>query len=342
MKIGIVTVYNSYNCGSFLQAYALRKTLEQQGHKAVFVKRNVHKSNKFYSRAILSVKRFLKGDPKRATFILKEYFSFNKIQKIFPITEEINGLDMIVYGSDTIWNLEDDYFRECWKRYWGVGVENKKITYAASVGTTDEKVFYNDPVYEKYMKEFLAVSVRDEHTYKIAEKLLDPGKLPVLVTDPTMLVDVSEYEAIAKPCKEKNFILVYYFGDLGDMPKGLEEYIRAFAKEQGKKIIYFGKDIPFEPGMMIGYYKAADYVITNTFHGNVFSIIYNKKFVSFGKEKKKVEILLRDFGLSERLLDVSENPADVLLKNIDYSKTNEILKKKRAESLEYLKTHTNN
>lgn len=337
MKIGIVTVYNSYNCGSFLQAYALKKTLEKEGHEAVFVKREVYKSNKFYSRAILAVKRFLKGDPKRARFILEEYFAFNKIQKAMPVTEDIKSLDMLVYGSDTIWNMEDPYFKEDWKRYWGVGVENKKITYAASVGTTDENVFYDDPVFEKQIKEFSAVAVRDEHTYKIAEKLLAGEKSPVLVTDPTMLVDISEYEAVAKPCSEKNFILMYYFGN---MPKDLEQNIKAFAKEQGKKIIYFGKDIPFEPGMMIGYYNAADYVITNTFHGNVFSIIYNKNFVSYGKEKKKVEILLNDFGLSQRLLDVSENPKDVLLSDIDYSKTNEILKEKRAESLEYLKTNT--
>ena len=339
MKIGIVTVYNSYNCGSFLQEYALRKTLEKEGHKAVFVKREVYKSNKFMSRAILAAKRVLKGDPKRAMFTLNEYFAFNRIQKIMPVTENIKDLDMVVYGSDTIWNMEDPYFVENWKRYWGVGVENKKITYAASVGTTDENVFYDDPVYEKYIKEFSAVAVRDEHTYKIAEKLLGGEKTPVLVTDPTMLVDVSEYEPVATPCNEKNFILMYYFGN---MPKELEESIKAFAKEQGKKIIYFGRDIPFEPGKMISYYKAADYVITNTFHGNVFSILYNKKFVSYGKEKKKVEILLRDFGLSERLLDVSESPKEMLLQDIDYSKTNEILKEKRAESLEYLKTYTNN
>jgi len=337
MKIGIVTVYNSLNCGSFLQAYALKKTLEKEGHQVVFVKREVYKSNKFLQRVILAIKRGIKGDIKRSKCILNEYFAFNKIQSTVPVTEELKDLDMIVYGSDTIWNFEDQYFKDNWKKYWGVGVDNKKITYAASVGTTDEKEFVGNFDLEKCINEFSAVSVRDEHTYKIASKMLDGEKEPVLVTDPTMLVDVSEYEAVEKPCTEKNFILMYYFGN---MPKELEEKIKAFAKEQGKKIIYFGKDIPFEPGRMIGYYKAADYVITNTFHGNVFSIIYNKQFVSFGKEKKKVEILLRDFGLSDRLLDVSQDPTETLLSNIDYEKVNEILEEKRKESLDYLMTHT--
>ncbi len=333
MKIGIVTVYNSYNCGSYLQAYALKKTLEKMGHQVVFVKRDVYKTNKLPYRMMLSAKRMLRGNIKRAILILKEYFLFRKIQKTMQVIADIGELDLLVYGSDTIWNMEDGYFKENWKRYWGVGVEKKRITYAASVGSTAPEVFYENPVFKDSINKFSGVAVRDMHTYGIAKELLFDEEKLQLVIDPTMLLPVNEYDAVESVCKEKDFILMYYSGP---MSEEMSNHIKAFAKAQGKKIIRFSQDIPFDPRRMIGYYKAADYVITNTFHGNVFSIVYNKRFISLGKEKKKVENVLKDFGLENRLIDMKDDPAKTLLEDIDYDKVNEILDKKRAESLAYL------
>ena len=87
---------------------------------------------------------------------------------------------------------------------------------------------------------------------------------------------------------------------------------------------------------MIGYYKKADYIVTNTFHGNVFSIIFNKQFVSFGKNKKKVKYLLEEFGLSHRLIDETDSISAVLDTAIDYTRINKTLEEKRNASLQYL------
>lgn len=336
MKIGIVTVYNSYNCGSFLQAYALFRFLQGKSRDVFFVKRNVYKSNKFRARAKLALKFLLKGNPKRARFILTEYRRFRQIQKTLPIVASANDVDLAVYGSDTIWNMEDPYFAENWPRYWGRGVSAKKITYAASVGSTPAEVFYANPEFKRLAGEFAGVAVRDEHTREIASALLDGSKEPKVVVDPTMLIPVEEFDAVAKPCDEKDFILLYYFGA---MPQKLRDALSAFAKANGKKIVSFGTTIPFEPGLMLSYYKAADYVITNTFHGNIFSILYNKNFVSFGKEKSKVRLLLAEFGLADRLFDVADDDwPSAFEKGVDFGNANRVLLEKRRESASYLES----
>lgn len=332
MTIVIVTVYNSYNCGSYLQAYALYKTLKEKGSDVYFLKREPYRLGTFRYRLCKSIKAFLKCHFRDSQYILREHFRYKKAQKILPKTDNLNCADLVIYGSDTIWNMETAYFRDNWEKYWGKGVENKKITYAASVGSTNASVFYDNQAIKKCIKEFSGVSVRDDHTYKIAENLLDDEK-PTMVVDPTMLLSVDDYSEIMGKCHQRGFILVYYFGK---MTKEQNKALKEFAKSQNKKIISFGKNIPFSPELMLSYFKAADYIVTNTFHGNVFSIIFNKKFVSYGKEQKKVVSLLQEFGLLHRLLDSEIVFDEVLSADIDYIKVNEILNSKRSHSLNYL------
>jgi len=335
MKIGIVTVYNSYNCGSFLQAYALYKTLKKNEVDVSFLKREPYRIGTFYYRFGKASKAFLKGHPIRALFIIREHFNFKSVQKILPKIDSLEGIDLVIYGSDTIWNIEAAYFKENWEKYWGKDVENKKITYAASVGSTDENAFYENPGFKKCINDFSDVSVRDEHTYSIALNLLE-SKKPVMVVDPTILLSVEEYDEIMGKCSRKDFILVYYFGK---MTKKQKQAVEEFAKSQNKRIIYFGKNIPYSPKLMIAYYKAADYVITNTFHGNVFSILFNKKFISYGKEQKKVVDLLKEFGLSHRLLNNEDSITEILSAEINYDKINATLAEKRQQSLDFLNRH---
>lgn len=338
MKIGIITVYNSYNCGSFLQAFALYRTLDKMGHDVYFIKRN-NKMYKFTSYGLRICKNILKGNYKKVSFFFREHFKFAKYLKMLPVVENTKNMDVLVYGSDTIWNLEDKYFEKNWKRYWGFGISQKKITYAASVGSTSEDKICGNSSLCECISDFDSISVRDEHTYNIVKRILSGNSNVLIVTDPTMLLDREEYQTISKPCNEKNFILLYYFGRI---PDSVMKQIKDFAHTEGKKIISFGSceaadvNIPFDPGMMLGYYQNADYIVTNTFHGNIFSIIFNKQFISFGKEKTKVALLLQDFGLEQQLLDENNNIDSVLKNKIDYSYANKVLSNKKKESLEYL------
>lgn len=342
MKIGIVTVYNAYNCGSFLQAFALYSTLKKDND--VYFVRNSHfsKRNKLYYIVLQSIKYFLKGNLKKSKFILRKYITFKKCRLQLPIKKLYLDTDLLIYGSDTIWNIQDPYFMNEWKKYWGFEVKQKKITYAVSTGGTPEYLISENSELKKCLSEFSEVSVRDKHTYNIVKNILHDDKRLKQVIDPTLLLNIQQYNNIAKKCTEDNFILVYIFSDI---QKSCISQIKKFAQENSKKIIAFGEDfpadknIPFDPFIMLGYYKKADYVFTNTFHGTVFSIIYNKEFASFGKNKTKVAQLLEEFKLSHRNIDCTNNLNDVMSSNIDYTQINQMIDEKRKISLDYLDKH---
>lgn len=337
MKIGVVTVYNSCNCGSFLQAYAMLKVLEDAGNDVVFLKRKTYRTNKFSSCLWLATKRLLKGRFKRAYLMMEEYFIYKKLAKIFSVTDDFDDCNLAVIGSDTIWNLKNFDFANNWKRYWGVGYDCKKITYGASIGETEPEVFYKRPEFKTAINDFAGVLVRDDVTYEMAKNLLDEEEKLKKVLDPTMLLPVERYDEISKKCKEKDFILIYAFEPI---PQKQMEEIKAFAKENNKRIVTFGTDVPLDPIEMVTYYKQADYVITDTFHGNVFSILYNKKFISLDREKSKVTSLINEFGLSDRLVSLDGSLSNLFDKEIDYEKVNQILEEKREFSLKNLKSFT--
>lgn len=345
MKIGIVTVYNSYNCGSFLQATSLYKFLEKKGHQVCFIKRPTNKEHRLYHRTLMSIKYLLKNKKQKAGFILSTYYSYKNSLKQYKVEDFNDTVDLYIYGSDTIWNIHDSYFKSEWKRFWGNGISKKKIAYAPSVGATRIEEATDMPELGRCLSEFSAISVRDQQTMDTVKALLPKSCNVVQVLDPTMLMDLSYYDSMAKVCNEDNFVLVYAFTDLS--PEAIHN-IKSFAQNMGKKIIAFGDDFPadnnilFEPATMLSYYKKADYVFTNTFHGTVFSIIYNKEFASFGKNKTKVAQLLEAFNLSHRNIDCTDDIKEVMSSKIDYATINKLIEEKRKTSLEFLDKFTNN
>ena len=127
---------------------------------------------------------------------------------------------------------------------------------------------------------------------------------------------------------------------LNDFEKNIVEEIKKFAKEKQLKIISIGKkydwtdkNIVSSLNSFITYYNSADYVITNTFHGNVFSILFNRQFVNIDFKKKKVDKLLEHYELSNRTYKKDEsNIADIFNKNINYLEVNKLLEQDRIEA----------
>lgn len=339
MKIGIVTVYNTYNCGSFFQSYALCKTLKKMGNEVLFAKKKLDKNQRFLCRSLMVVKHFFMKDFSSCKNILKTYFSYKKLRGQQKVTNKIGKQDLVVYGSDTIWNMDAANISTDWKKYWGYGVKAKKVAYSASVGSTPEEKILGRKELVDCLSEFSGLALRDEHTYNIVKKALPERDDLVRTVDPTMLLDASEYDAFDKGCKEKDFILFYIYQKL---PENILKQVKDYAEKNGKKIIAFGNydwadiKLPAEPFSFISYYKKADFVVTNTFHGNMFAILFNKKFVNYGIGKKKVENLLAEFGLSHCLIDENADIPSVIEKPIDYSAVNEKIKEKRNESLKYI------
>lgn len=342
MKLGMVTVYQSFNCGSFLQAYALKRTLNKMGHETVFLKNETAQHARLSFRLLQAVKYTCLGKFKTAKHLISVYKNFHKARRLFSISSRTDNLDAVVYGSDTIWDTTMNYFDSHWKRFFGADFCGKKVAYAASIGAAKlEELLLREYICEA-VRGFDKIAVRDENTLEFVRGVLGNECDALRVVDPTMLLEVSDYDEIAPPCRENGYILFYYFGVISEK---LKKEVREYADKTGKKIVVFGVDdgwadvyVTHDPMQMLSYYKNADLVITNTFHGNVFSLIYNKQFISFGSTKPKVRDLLCEFKLSDRLVDDGGDISALLEERIDFTEANELKKEAKVRSLNYLKS----
>jgi hypothetical protein len=351
MNICIVTVYNSENCGSFLQAYALYETLKKEGHNVGFLERDVKDtSHALQSHIEVSIKKALKLQFKFVKQIWERYSAFNNAQRLFPIikrnSSEFNNVDCFVIGSDTLWNLESSYFKKNIDTYFGLEFQGKKvITYAISVANTPKEEFNNSKVINGAGK-MADISVRDMATYQIAKDVLKVN--PTMVCDPTLLLSKKDYCSLisdVSPLKNSP-ILVYYFGNL---PNDAVNQIKKLKEETGKQVISFGDyrpwcdiNIPYNPYLFIQCYRDCSFVITNTYHGTIFSLIFEKSFADYGKSKMKIQSLLESLEAEKAFADFNEDLIPYYNNKPNYEAINKKISNSRDSSLQYLKRNLNN
>ncbi|MBO5143531.1 MAG: polysaccharide pyruvyl transferase family protein [Clostridia bacterium] len=361
-RIGILSMQRIKNYGSFLQAYALKTMIEELGHEVEFVDYRVGKplieeQNK--GGKLSKVTTILKGDApliQKIQYInhkrnfSKKYFSKLNLTEYQNYTPE---LDVLVIGSDEVFN--------CIQKNKNVGYSlelfgkdnraKKVITYAASFGNTTTNKLKS---YKKYKEigELLSkidtISVRDKNSGNVVAELTD--KDVVYNLDPVLVFNYPNREDLIPTIdvKEK-YMIVYAYNNR--ISKEESKWIKDYAKKNGLKVYAIGgaqscadKFIDCSPFGVLAYFKNAECVITDTFHGSIFSIIMQKNFVTlvrksvgneYGNEEKLTDLLER-VNLKDRMLyDIREMP-NVILQNIDYEKVNKILNVERENTLKYL------
>jgi len=343
MNICIVTVFDSYNSGSFWQAYILSKILERNNCNVYFLKRNFWDNIKLkYQRFCKLIGVFFLNGYEKYKKQLSIYKDFNNIQKKFNIisNSELNNIDLVVIGSDTLWNINSKFFKRNYKLFFGGKlINNKQVTYAVSVANAS----YDDIKKLKdicnMVTNFNYISVRDEPTYEIANKLTNSNIYKVC--DPTMLYSKSDYAKLVKKLLKEKYIFLYLFDELT-----VEEQIKLkqYAKKNNLKIVSGVKSNSYsdicvnnEPQSFLDYMYNAEYVITDTFHGAIFSINLNKNFVALDRNKKKVNNLLEHFSLINRLSGMPQTSfVDLLNEKINYDEVNKIIDIDRKNSLNYI------
>ena len=339
MKIGVITPYDSSNAGAFLQAYALKTVLEKNGNKVYYIK----------LRDEAQLKRFFLGNKKNIRSFISRYFFNRKKYHIFQeatrqafdtielknIDEE--NLEAIIIGSDEVWNVNKEYYRQ--KCFYGIGYQvPKKIAYAPSCGTAKLEDYTNYEYIKEGMKELDAIFPRDEQTKGITEKLTNRKCETVL--DPTLLVDL---KGIKPNIEIKNNYLLGY-GYSFNIKQ--QEYIKKFAKKHNCitlsvciKHSWCDKNLNCSPLEFIEMIKNAQYVITKTFHGTIFSILNKKNFVTF-KGSQKISDLLEKLMLSDRLIDENsctyENFEKKLEEKINFNESHSVILRERERSLKEL------
>lgn len=316
MKIGIITVYESTtNLGSYLQAYALKTSLEQMGHQ-VYMIQNV-------STIKAAKKCALKLNPKRQLFLRFKrtaYFvsDVQKLNLLYKDQIKNTDLDCLIYGSDEIWNLENPYFRD--ELFYGGGIENiPQIAYAVSAGAVNDATINNYPKFSKNIKQFHKIMVRDERTYELVKALT--GNESEYVCDPTILLPLQYMQNSVRRPKGK-YIAVYTYG----IEQPVVDIIHAFAREKNLKIVsvYFwhpwaDEVVECSPLQFSEILAGAEYVFTTTFHGAIFTLLNHKKCCILplrGKVKDVVERLNQDEHLieigssKESFFEVMDRPFD--------------------------------
>ena len=349
-KIAIVTFHNAINFGAILQSYALNKYINNCGFQCETIDYHSKKIDSSYKlfkfnikkikgtiNSILGIKNNLSKHIKFKQFRNK-YIKISKIKYYSNNVKKTNNIyTSFITGSDQVWNLDlsddNNYYLDF------VDEKNKRNSYAASFGNIDmlEK-------HEEYIKNILSkynvISVREESAkIKLKEKFNIESSL---VLDPTFLLNKIEWEEVCndKKIKEK-YILLYVLHE--ESLYKVAEKISQFTKlkvyvlnESYKKRIKAKYIRNAGPDEFINLIKNAEYVVTDSFHGTAFSIIFRKNLKVVLKNKNKhlndrLISILNLFQLNDCIVNV-DSEENVLLNKTDYSKSEKIINEEIKKS----------
>lgn len=350
-KIGIMTMHRVINYGSFLQAFGLKKILEELGYDVQLVDYNIEppviktKKKNLLQKIAKNINIFGYVRKKIVLNKLKKEYNYNYIKLLNVNKYNYNpNLDALVIGSDEVFNCLQDYPIGYSKELFGKNYEKiDVISYAASFGHTtleELKKYKIDNEIGEMIGKFKAVSVRDRNSYDIVKTI--STKNPIISLDPVLISSYENYTT--NNVKLKNYIIVYAYP--GRLTKEEEKYIKSFAKKKKKKIVCLGMyqkiadhNLVVSPFEVLEYFKKADFVITDTFHGTIFSIINHSKFCTIIRDsnKNKLEDLLERLKQSDRKVKKINEIEELYNEEIDFTTTNDIIKKEREKSIEYLR-----
>lgn len=371
MKIGILTHPLRTNYGGILQNYALQYVLKSLGYSVETINWQENKSiiyivtsyiYRLFAHYILrkknmptdmflnvTNKQFLYISSNIQTFILKHIKLSQTILSLKRIGE-VNGFgyDVIVVGSDQVWLPQ--YVPTMFLNFIKSN-KTKKIAYAASFGK--EYWTYNDhipDVCSLLAKEFTAISVREDSAVSLCKKYLGVSAIQVL--DPTLLLDSEIYSSLINDENSVKPYLMTYVLDDKSYKENIINSVSQFLKipeitirenKQTWKLFGDNRNLVVKPiESWLQGIRDSKFVVTDSFHGVAFSIIFNKQFIAIGNRKRglaRFQSILKQFNLLDRLVDENTN-IDNYLKNIkviDYDKVNKQKKILQEQSMQFLK-----
>ena len=374
-KIGLVSVYNSNYC-SMLQTYALYIYLKSQGITNEIILYTKKKDWKQFVRLFNVALVIMKG---RVVFrdlycklfhkdiaeqLMVRIGKFNEFKaKYFDFSRNHfgwndlkttnNDYDTFIIGSDQVWNpinIGTDFFNLLF-----TDDDKYRISYASSFGTSSIPPSQVNKT-KLYLNRIQSLSTREMAGVKIIKELT--GRDAQLVCDPTLLID-KEYWVKLKGeerfIKEK-YIFCYF---LGNNPPH-REFANKFKKKTGYKLVALQhldelvlSDIPFAdikpfnvgPAEFVNLIANAEYILTDSFHGTIFSLLFKKQFFTFSRfessskasTNSRIESLLNLVGVTGRYIKATENIDECMQRNIDFELAHERINKIQKSSRQYLK-----
>lgn len=312
---GIMNYWASWNYGAILTCYALQELVENFGYSTQVInfRPKVWDNKKEYPRNQLKID------------FVNKYFNLTDICKNKKDLVKLNNcFDTFIVGSDQVWNwgynLKYLYFLDF------VRNSKKKISCAASM--IFEKFSQGEDVktaIEFYIKRFDAISVRELDNVSVCKNEFNVNAECIL--DPVFIIDKIKYENLIKNSKiqkAKNYIAVYVF----EYNNKIEDFVKKLAKEHNLDIVRINKGESIEDWLY--YIKNAEFIVTDSYHGTCFSIIFEKTFISLTNShgNSRFYSLLSILNLQNRLIETTGafyNSAEIVNTSIDYDKVNKIL-----------------
>ena len=370
-KIGIVTLHSAINYGVYLQAYAIKEAVKDNGYDAEIIhytKRTESssasqtKKNKTLSRLthpfktleiIKNIKlKSDKGAVKRSN-AFNDFAAYN-----FDLTATCNNFDdakrigekydAFVCGSDQIWN---PVHTNCNPYYFLQFTDKPKIAYAPSISLREiPEKFKKD--FNDYVNSFECLSVRESSGAELVEK--ETGRKCFNAVDPTLLYDMNKWNEIAcEPIQKEEYVLCYFLS----YSKTHEKVIDKIQKKFNVKII----SIPFNYkasknkkcenyyasiNEFLAFVRDAKFVLTDSFHGVAFSTNFRKDFAVIKRidahpdKHLRMKDYLEKTKLSDRII-TEKNINDFDFSKVDYTESGKIIKEWANESRKYLSDSLN-
>ena len=369
-KIGLISFHEDPNYGTMYQAYALSRAIKSLGADAEYIKYEAIYHRSLIKRiTIRVVKRLfqllsIRREPLTEYSFLRSKDFCRLVQKYKCFHKRYIPVSKKVYFIDTIANVESEYDSfivgsdQTWSSYCNTNPHtpnflsfikcvDKKNAYAPSIGSIHITREYKKRLLDE-LSTFNNISCREYANSKMLSEEL--GKKVEHVLDPTLLLTSSDWQEIESSVSmPKNYVLCYILGT----KKCISDYAEKLGSTKGLPVYYMVTRpeytdkknvlIDIRPDQFLWLLHNASYVVTDSFHGSVFSINFNRNFYSFAKretsestgvDNDRIMDFLSLLGLEDRFVNDGSN---IFLNDIDYETINNKLEFYRKKSLEYLK-----
>jgi len=351
-KVGILTLPFNYNYGGILQTYALQRYLIANGYDTYHIYRDFPEKNKV-TQVIKDVIKFIIGKNKKTRFegaLIQKFFD----EKVVPKTHRIRtlsdlkrlhkyGFTTIIVGSDQVWrkaciygDLKTNYFLDFPKD------DVNRISYAASFGVDNWEFDPEETIRLKtLLQKFNSVSVREDSGKKLCEEYL--GVQAHHVSDPVWLLQAEDYKQLVAQESEQTEVNGECLAYVLDSTHEKKKIIQDVADKLGYQTFTISYGNNGVNPSVINWLKAfaeAKFVVTDSFHGCIFSILFNKPFLVIGNINRglsRFSSVLNELNLEDRMIFAEKDEYLKIVESpIEWEKINRIVDAKRDEAKDFL------
>ena len=365
MKVNILTMHRVENYGSFLQSYGLKKLLSEKKAEVSFL--DIEQGEQLPDSLLKSTLHEYSNNKKLDKYIFKKFFSKLKEPQLTKMYKEywekylgfderyqtIPLADNVIIGSDEVFNcLQKSPWGYSNQIFGNIPVSNV-ATYAASCGFTNYADLSDELRRDIYvgLKKLSAISVRDNNTLEFVKSFGFESEQITQSLDPVLIANFDEELNLPENqiSYKKDYLVVYAYKNRIHKKEEIEK-IKSLARKYNLKIIALGGYQKWaddfwilNPFQLLNAFKNSKFIITDTFHGSIFSIKYNLKYATILRDSNKNKLidLFKRLSQEEHLVSDLQDLETIFLNDLDFSKTNSIIDKSQEESDEYLSRFLN-